>query len=113
MQMAASPRRGMRPSFFSTLFIIYQKTGVVKRTLLTVHAHQKFIVVFGLLQAVFHKIHGFYRVHVGQVFTQNPHTIQSLLVLQQVVTARAGSNDVDSGEDALVGQVAIPYCLYL
>ena len=64
--------------------------------LLTVHAHQEFVVVFGLLQTVFYEVHGFYRIHVGKVLAENPHAVQCLLVLQQVVAAGAGGNDVDS-----------------
>ena len=74
---------------------------------LTIHAHQEFIVVFGFFQTVFYEVHCFYRVHIGKILAENPHAIQRLLVLQQVIATSAGSNDIDSREDALVGQVAV------
>ncbi len=42
--------------------------NICMQLLLTVHAHQEFVVVFGLLQTVFYEVHGFYRIHVGKVF---------------------------------------------
>ena len=69
---------------------------------LTVHAHQEFIVVFGFFQTVFYEVHCLYRVHIGKILAENPHAIQRLLVLQQVIATSAGSNDIDSREDALV-----------
>mgnify|MGYP001513483572 FL=1 len=74
--------------------------NICMQLLLTVHAHQEFVVVFGLLQTVFYEVHGFYRIHVGKVLAENPHAVQCLLVLQQVVAAGAGGNDVDSREEA-------------
>ena len=70
--------------------------NICMQLLLTVHAHQEFVVVFGLLQTVFYEVHGFYRIHVGKVLAENPHAVQCLLVLQQVIAAGAGGNDVDS-----------------
>ena len=43
------------------------------------------------LQTVFYEVHGFYRIHVGKVLAENPHAVQCLLVLQQVVAAGAGA----------------------
>ena len=43
-----------------------RKEGIIVFS--TVHAHEELIVVFGLFQAVFHKIHGFDGGHVRQVF---------------------------------------------
>ena len=79
--------------------------------LLTVHAHQEFVVVFGLLQTVFYEVHCFYRIHVGMVLAENPHGVQCLLVWERVIAASAGGNDVDSREDTLVGQVAVELSL--
>lgn len=87
--------------------------NICMQLLLTVHAHQEFVVVFGLLQTVFYEVHGFYRIHVGKVLAENPHAVQCLLVLQQVVAAGAGGNDVDSWEDTLVGQVAVELQLHI
>lgn len=53
--------------------------------LLRIHAHQELLVVFCLLQTVFHKIHCFDRIHVRQVFAENPHAVEGSLVKQQVV----------------------------
>ena len=39
--------------------------------------------------------------------TRKGYAVQCLLVLQQVVAAGAGGNDVDSREDTLVGQVSV------
>ena len=64
---------------------------------LAVHTHQELVVILGLLQFVFHEVHSLYGCHVGQVLAQNPHTVQRLFVLQQVVAAGAGSRDVDGG----------------
>ena len=49
---------------------------------LAVHAHQEFIVVFSLFQTVFYEIHSLNRVHVGKIFAQNPHAVESCLVKQ-------------------------------
>ena len=90
--------------------------NICMQLLLTVHAHQEFVVVFGLLQTVFYEVHGFYRIHVGKVLAENPHAVQCLLVLQQVVAAGAGGNDVDEpGRYACwtsCGRAATPYYPY-
>ena len=49
----------------------------------------------------------------ARYFAENPHAVQCLLVLQQVVAAGAGGNDVDSWEDTLVGQVAVELQLHI
>ena len=36
--------------------------NICMQLLLTVHAHQEFVVAFGLLQTVFYEVHGFYRI---------------------------------------------------
>ena len=74
---------------------------------LTVHTHQEFVVVFGLFQTVFYEVHCLYRIHVGKILAKNPHAIQRLLILQQVVAASAGSDNIDSREDTLVGEGAV------
>ena len=56
--------------------------NICMQLLLTVHAHQEFVVVFGLLQTVFYEVHGFYRILVGKVLAENPHAVQCLLVSQ-------------------------------
>ena len=76
--------------------------NICMQLLLTVHAHQEFVVVFGLLQTVFYEVHGFYRIHVGKILAKNPHTVQSSLVEQQVVAAGARCHNVDSREDTFV-----------
>ena len=53
--------------------------------LLRIHTHQELFVVFCLLQTVFHEIHCFDRIHIRQVFTENPHAVKCSLVKQQVV----------------------------
>ena len=53
--------------------------------LLRVHTHQELFVVFCLLQTVFHEIHCFDRIHVRQVFAEDPHTVERSLIKQQVV----------------------------
>ena len=63
--------------------------------------------VFGFSKRFFYEVHCLYRVHIGKILAENPHAIQRLLVLQQVIATSAGSNDIDSREDALVGQVAV------
>ena len=72
---------------------------------LTVHAHQEFIVVFGFFQTVFYEVHCLYRVHIGKILAENPHAIQRLLVLQQVIATSAGSNDIDSGKMRLLDRL--------
>ena len=47
---------------------------------LAIHAHQKLIVISCLFQAVFYKIHSLNRVHIRQVFAQNPHAVKCLFI---------------------------------
>jgi len=49
---------------------------------LSVHWNKKLIIVFCTFQTVFQKFHGFHRIHVSQVTTQNPHAVQGIFVEQ-------------------------------
>lgn len=66
-----------------------------------------------ILQLLTHKLHGFDRIHVGEVLAQDPHTVQRGLVLQQVVATGTAGHDVHGGEYALVGQAAIELQLHI
>ena len=73
---------------------------------LTVHAHSgssSLSLVFS--KRSFTKFHCLYRVHIGKILAENPHAIQCLLVLQQVIATSAGSNDIDSGKMRLLDRL--------
>ena len=91
---------------------MYEKTDIKKAS--TYVYERKWKLLYNIcMQTVFYEVHGFYRIHVGKVLAENPHAVQCLLVLQQVVAAGAGGNDVDSREDTLVGQVAVELQLHI
>ena len=75
--------------------------------MLRVHADEEFLVVLCAFETAFQLVHGFDGCHVGEVLAENPHTIQSGLVVKQVVAAGAAGDYVHGGEDALVGQSAV------
>ena len=54
-----------------------------------IHRQEKFFIVSRCLHSLLHLAHGFNGVHVCDVFAQNPHAIERLLVLEQIVTTRA------------------------
>lgn len=54
---------------------------------LRVHAQEELFVALGAFETAFGEIHGFDGVHIGEELAQYPHTVESLLVVQQVVTA--------------------------
>ena len=46
-----------------------------KFTELAIHANQELVVVFGILHVFQERIHGFFRVHIRQMISQNPHSL--------------------------------------
>ena len=80
---------------------------------LAVHAQQELFVVFGILHLGFYEIECLYGVHVGQNLAQDPHAVQGLSVLQQVVATGAGGRDIDGREHTLVGQVTVELQLHV
>lgn len=58
---------------------------------LSVHRSQELHIIECLFHALLDKFHSLHRVHIGQVLTQDPHTVHGVFILQQVVAARAGT----------------------
>ena len=75
-----------------------------KSFFLRIHGEQELVVAAGMFHALVDGVHRLHRIHVGNVLTQNPHTVESGLVLQQVVATGRRSHEVDSREDALVAE---------
>ena len=71
---------------------------------LRIHGEQELVVVAGMLHALVGGVHCLHRIHVGNILTQNLHTVEGGLVLQQVVATSRRSHEVDSREDALVAE---------
>ena len=71
---------------------------------LRIHGEQELVVAAGMLHALVDGVHRLHRIHVGNILTQNPHTVEGSLVEQQVVAAGAGCNDIDGREDTLVAE---------
>ena len=74
---------------------------------LRIHGEQELVVAAGMLHALVDGVHRLHRIHVGNILTQNPHTVEGGLVLQQVVATSRRSHEVDSREDALVAEFAV------
>lgn len=51
---------------------------------LRIHGEQELVVAAGMLHALVDGVHRLHRIHVGNILTQNPHTVEGGLVLQQV-----------------------------
>ena len=80
---------------------------------LRIHGEQELVVVAGMLHALVDGVHRLHRIHVGNILTQNPHTVEGGLVLQQVVATSRRSHEVDSREDALVAERAVELKLHV
>ena len=52
---------------------------------LRIHCGKKFLIVACMDYPVMNGIHRLYRVHVCNKLTQNPHTVKSKFILQQVI----------------------------
>ena len=72
--------------------------------LLSVHRHEELLVVVRVDQSVADGIHGFYRVHLSNELTDDPHTVECGLIMQQIVATSRRQHQVDSREDTLVGE---------
>ena len=73
---------------------------------LSVHGKEKFGVVFGVFDALLHFGHGFDGVHLGDVVSKHPHSLQCDVVMQQIVSSCGRCGEVDCGEDSFVGETA-------
>ena len=90
---------------FGTSLLSKVKTS--KPSCLTVHAFQKLFVAAGMHHVLFHELHSLFRLHIGQVIAEDEHTLQGILVQQQIFAACAGFGEVHTWIQATVGQVAI------
>jgi len=52
----------------------------IKLKNLIIHRDQKLVVISGFLNFIINGIHCFNRVHVGKIFSQNPHTLQCFFI---------------------------------
>ena len=71
------------------------------------HVVDQVLVRLELVHVLLHPGHGFDGVHVGKELAEDPDAVDRVRVIQQVVAAGGGENEVDGREDALVGQVAV------
>ena len=55
---------------------------------LSVHSHQKLVVVVGMYQASQHCVHGLYRIHLTDNLADDPHSVKRSLILKQVIPTR-------------------------
>ena len=55
---------------------------------LSVHRHKKFRIVARHLHPLLYELHGFHRIHVGEVVAQDPHPVERLLREEKVIAAR-------------------------
>ena len=85
----------------------------IKSFCLRIHGEQELVVVASMLHALVDGVHRLHRIHVGNILTQNPHTVEGGLVLQQVVATSRRSHEVDSREDALVAERAVELKLHV
>src|SRR5712691_911037 len=92
-----SERRGRRPAMPAGL-------GVA-------HALQEFLVRLGLRQALQEQLHRFDGGERGEHLAQDPRAVELVLGHEQLLLARAAAVDVDGGEDALVGELAVEHDL--
>src|SRR5205085_7432751 len=77
--------------------------------LLLVHAREEIVVGLGVLHLVEEKLHRIDRAHLHQDPAQHPHLGERTLFDQQLFLAGAGLADVERGEDALVGNLAVEH----
>ena len=56
--------------------------------LFIIHRDQEFFVRFRLFQTILHELHCLNRIHICQIVTQNPDTVQRVVLQQQVITTR-------------------------
>ncbi len=49
---------------------------------LIIHRNQKLFIVSRFLKSVVDEIHRFYRIHICQIFTHNPHSLNGFFVQQ-------------------------------
>ena len=71
---------------------------------LSVHRHKELLVRVGALHEISDHVHSLDRVHIRDMLTEDPHTVESCLVVEKIITASATLNEVDSREDTLVGK---------
>src|SRR5438270_2734682 len=77
------------------------------RGALLVHRSEEVLVRLGVLHLVEQELHRIDRAHLHEDAAQHPHLGEDILVDQQLFLAGAGLADVERGEDALVGDLAI------
>ena len=81
--------------------------------LFAVHGDQELLIVLRSFHALLQKLHSLHTGHVRQEVAQNPEPVDLVLVQEQVIAAGAAERDVHSGEDALVGQLAVQLKLHV
>src|SRR5690606_39081573 len=74
---------------------------------LLVHRREEVLVALGILHLVEQELHRIDGAHLHQDAAQDPHLRQLILADQQLFLARARLADVERGEDALVGNLAV------
>src|SRR5690348_8603578 len=79
------------------------------RTLLLVHGCEEVLVRLGVLHLVEQELHRVDRAHLHQDPAQHPHLGERALLDQQLFLAGARLADVERGEDALVGDLAVEH----
>src|SRR4051812_32956155 len=78
---------------------------------LLVHASKEVLVGLGVLHLVEQELHRVDGAHLHQDPAQHPHLGEDVLLDQQLLLAGAGLADIERGEDALVGDLAVEHDL--
>src|SRR3954469_6223651 len=78
---------------------------------LLVHRGEEVLVGLGVLHLVEEELHRVDGAHLHEDAAQHPHLGERTLIDQQFLLAGAGLADVERGEDALVGDLAVEHDL--
>src|SRR5687767_8437095 len=81
--------------------------GSMSGNVLGVHRVEELGVALGLAQLVEQELDGVDDAHRVEDAAEDIHLLERVLVDEQLLLAGAGAGDVDRGEDALVGHLAV------
>src|SRR3954469_15400005 len=83
----------------------------IRISALLIHRGEEVLVGLGVLHLVEQELHRVDRAHLHENAAQHPHLGERTLIDQQFLLAGAGLADVERGEDALVGDLAVEHDL--
>src|SRR3954470_6140303 len=85
------------------------KLNIAPGAPLLVHRSEEVLVRLGVLHLVEQELHRVDRAHLHQDPAQHPHFGEDVLIDQQLFLAGAGLADIQRGENALVGDLAVEH----